>query len=408
MTAGAGGIRSRLTRLGLAVGILAGSVVVWLAGRAGAQTDPTTLIGEGGSAFLPVIQALLHADQSSLAPLNPAYTNVKLDDSIADFIGSGPGDFGTDYALSERALTPTESSMATANGRSFAYVPIAANPVAIVTLAPTTAYQGGQSITLSDFCRGIPLTVADLGDLYGFDASNPLLNWGTGTDSTDKPLSCSSTGGAIAPEPVSLWANTDPTMENESLMALLDSDPTAKTFFDAGLENASKNQQALTTVDTPSEHWPYSQNTIIGGDETLIGKLIAIDTHTNAPILTAPQWQLGATAPISSVWTGAPLGVNWDIPTAAIQNAQGAFVAPSTAAAAAAEADATLATTSDPTTDNLVTFTPSATDAAAYNSYLMMEEYLVVPTNTLDADKATKLAQLIRFIVGTEGQKIIR
>jgi hypothetical protein len=110
---------------------------------------------------------------------------------------------------------------------------------------------------------------------------------------------------------------------------------------------------------------------------------------------------------MSSVWTGAPLGVNWDLPTAAIQNAQGSFVAPSATSAGAAEADATLASTSDPTTNNIVTFMGNSTDAAAYNSYLMMEEYLVVPTNTLPADKATKLAQFIRFILGTTGQKII-
>ena len=60
--------------------------------------------------------------------------------------------------------------------------------------------------------------------------------------------------------------------------------------------------------------------------------------------------------PVASVWTGDPLGVPWNLPTAAVQNAQGAYVAPSTAAAAAAEADATLASTSDPTTNNLVTF----------------------------------------------------
>ena len=84
------------------------------------------------------------------------------------------------------------------------------------------------------------------------------------------------------------------------------------------------------------------------------------------------------------MWTGAPLGVPWNIPTAAIQNAAGQFVAPSTAAAAAAaEADATLAATSDPTTNNLVTFNAEPTDAAAYNNYLMEESYLVVPTNGL-------------------------
>jgi len=66
----------------------------------------------------------------------------------------------------------------------------------------------------------------------------------------------------------------------------------------------------------------------------------------------------------------------WNIPTAAIQNANGKFVAPSEAAAAAAESDATM----DPAT-NLVTFAANPNDATAYNSYLMVESYLVVPTS---------------------------
>ena len=82
-------------------------------------------------------------------------------------------------------------------------------------------------------------------------------------------------------------------------------------------------------------------------------------------------------------------------------------MAPSTASATAAEADAAFASTSDPTTNNLVTFNASTTDAAAYDNYLMMEEYLVVPTNTVAPAKATKLAQLIRFVLGPTGQKVI-
>ncbi len=37
----------------------------------------------------------------------------------------------------------------------------------------------------------------------------------------------------------------------------------------------------------------------------------------------------------------------------------------------------------------------------------MMERYLVVPTNGLSAAKAIALAQLIRFVLGTNGQKDI-
>ncbi len=90
--------------------------------------------------------------------------------------------------------------------------------------------------------------------------------------------------------------------------------------------------------------------------------------------------------PLSSVWAGAPQGTPWNIPTAAIQNAAGKFVPPSEAAAAASEADATM----DPTT-HLVTFAANPNNTAAYNNYLMVESYLVVPTSGLTAAKASKL-----------------
>jgi hypothetical protein len=158
----------------------------------------------------------------------------------------------------------------------------------------------------------------------------------------------------------------------------------------------------VTNCDVPNENWPLSPSQQIpGGDETFLAKVIGIDQSTNAPSSDSAEWQLGATFPISSVWTGSPLGVAWDIPTVAVQNAQGAFVAPSVAAAAAAETDATLAT------NNVVTFDASTTDAAAYNNYMMVEDYLVVPTNGLAANKATALAQLIRFVLGTKGQSDI-
>jgi len=389
------------------VAIFIGPVIGTSTPRAVAATDGGSLVGEGGSAFYPVIEALLIADQSSLAPLNPTYTNVKLDNSIADFVGSAPGQFDTDYALSERPLSTAEANLAKTNGRSFAYVPFAATPVAIVTLVPNNAWaqKGTQTITPSDFCRGMPLTVTLLGELFGYDASSPFDHWGDDV-SNGQPLGCAG-GGGNGGGVVTLWANADPTVENEALMALLDSDPTSKGYFDAGLQRASTHGFGLTTSDTPSESWPYAGQTVIGGDQSLIGKLLNVNATTNAPDNVAADWQLGTAAPISSVWTGTPLGAVWDLATAAIQNAQGSFVAPSTPAAQASETDATLAVTSDPATNGIVTFSPSTTDAAAYNSYLMMEEYLVVPTNTLAADKATKLAQFIRFVLGTAGQKVI-
>jgi hypothetical protein len=192
-------------------------------------------------------------------------------------------------------------------------------------------------------------------------------------------------------------------MENFALMSLLDSTTSSKAAFQAGLTAAVAVKQASTSDPTASEHWPYGK-TVPGGDEATFGKLLDLDQRTNQPSTDAALMQLGAIMPVADVWTGNPLGVNWNFPTAAVQNAAGQFVVPSAGAAKAAENDATLASTSDPTTNNLVTFNANASDSAAYNNYLMLQSYLLVPTNGLPADKALALAQFIRFAVGGTGQ----
>ena len=369
---------------------------------AGATTDPSTLSGQGGSFLEPVMSKLLVDDGSNLSPLYGSYTATDIDSGIGSFVGSAVGQFGADFAVTERPLTTSEAATAKQDGRSFAYVPFAATPVAIATLVPTETWQnsGSVSITAADFCQHMPLTTDLLGQIFGYDAADPLQHW------NDSRITCPPGGAGGAPQtPIKLWANLDPSMANSALMSLLDSTPSSKAYFDAGLTHTGYG--ALTTDDTPSELWPYGQNTIPGGDQPLIGKLLAINTQTNGPSQVAGNWVLGATAPISSVWTGAPLGVPWDLMTAAVQNAANAFVAPSTAAAQAAAADATLTSTSDPNTNNLVTFNASPTDTAAYNSYLMEESYLLVPTNGLAADKAKALAQLVRFVLGPQAQQDI-
>ncbi len=391
----------------LAAGMLLGTTTGWhAAAPAGADTDPTTLLGQGGSFLEPVMSKLLNDDAANLSPLFGSYLLTDDVSSIGAFAGSGQGQFAADFAVTQRPLTTAESTQATSDGRTYAYIPFAATPVAITTLVPTYTWANSDStsITPAGFCQGIPLTVAELGELYGYDAADPLQDWG------DSRITCPSGGGPGGSSselnlPPVAYANLDPSIANNALMTLLDSDPTAKGFFDAALNGGLPG--ALTTSDTPSELWPFAGDTVPGGDQPLIGKLLDINSETNGPSTTATQWVLGATAPLSSVWTQAPLGVAWDLPTAAIQNAQGSFVSPTLAAAQAAQADATLAATSDPTTNNLVTFNASGSDAAAYNSDLMEESYLVVPTTGLTPAKAAALAQVVRFVLGTQGQKDI-
>ncbi len=384
------------------------AVLQWPA-RAGADTDPTTLVGEGGSFLTPVTDVLLRAD-SGIAPLLPSYNDANLDNAIGDFVGTGPGDFGADFLVSERPLTAAETATATTDGRTFAYVPFAATPVAIATLAACNPSGLNGDSSAGVFCQGIPLTVPLVAALFTDGLTSPsispnanlfprLLGWSDPrlTQSNSQPIpDVSGIGQAVSLEP---------SAENTALLSLIDSDPAAREELDNALNNPGSN--ATTTSDTPSEIWPFHGNhAFVGGDAGLIGKELTINAQTNAPS-ALPTWLgLGAdnagthdAFAISSVWTGAPQGTPWDLPTGAVQNAKLAFVSPTEPAAAASEGDATL----DPTT-NLVTFNPSTTDAAAYNNYLMVESYLVVPTTGISAAKATKLAQYIRFVVGPTAQ----
>jgi len=373
-----------------------------LASGAGADTDPTTLSGQGGSFFQPVVSKLVKDDGPNLSPLFGAYLQTDMNAGIAAFVGTSAGQFAADYAVTERPLTAAESKQAADDGRSYAYVPIASTPVAITTLVPTAAWgQGGSTtITSSDFCQHMPLNLTQVAQIFGFDASQPLTHW------NDSRIDCPGPGGATTANanPIIGWANLDPSMANYALMSLLDSTPASQALFQAGLNRGS----SLTQSTSPDTNWPYANITVPGGDQPLLGKMLGINAQTNVPGTFAAFWALGGTAPISSVWTGSPLGVPWNIATAAIQNAQGSYVAPSTAAATSAVSDATLTATSDPTTNNLVTFNVNPTNAAAYNNYLMVEDYLLVPLNGLPANKANALAQFVRFAFGPTGQKDIQ
>jgi ABC-type phosphate transport system substrate-binding protein len=363
-------------------------------GSAGAATSQGVLTGQGGDALGPIVQKLLRDDTAGLAPDSATYTNVDLDQGIAGFVGTAPNMFSNDFAVSERPLSTAEIAAATTDGRSFAYVPFAATPVALMTLVPVSTYPGGNApISPAEFCQHIPLTLAELDGIFGV-ASPPYLNWG------DSRLSCS-TSSSTPPDGTSIIreGNLDPTMENDAFVSLLDSTPASEAAFGA----------EFSVIDeAPSEQWPYSGTAdgtgITGGDQATLGSVLGLDPETNAPSTSPTLIKLGAIMPVASDWTGDPLGVTWNLPTAAVENGGGAFVAPSAAAAKAAEDDATLAATSDPTTNNLVTFDLTSTDASSYNPYLMMESYLVVPTNGLPADKAEALAQFIRFVVGGTGQ----
>jgi hypothetical protein len=400
----------RLTRRRLAA-LIGASVMVCAtalpSAPAGAATDSSTLVGEGGSFLTPVTDVLLKAD-TGLSPLNPSYDDANIDNAIGDFAGTGPGDFGNDFVVSERPLTTAEASTAKSNGRTFAYVPFAATPVAIATLA-VCSQAAIAANSLSGFCHDLQLTVPLVAALFTANltstASTPNTNLFPALTGWGDPR-ITLPGGGLVPEDDGVYqaSTLEPSAENTALLTLIDSDPTAREELDNALDTSTSDPQ--TTSDAPSETWPFhSDHAWVGGDAGLVGKELSINAETNAPTFVSDWAGLGGGGgpydvfPLASVWSGSPEGTPWDVPTAALQNAQGAFVAPTESAASAAEADATL----DPTT-NLVTFNANPNDAAAYNNYMMVESYLVVPTSGLPAQKAQKLAQYIRFMVGPLAQ----
>ena len=86
---------------------------------------------EGGSFAAPIVN-LLQNDSgalSAISPFVPSYFDANVDQARQDFAAGT-----TDYAVTELPLTAAETATAASqNGRSFAYVPFAASPVAIAS-----------------------------------------------------------------------------------------------------------------------------------------------------------------------------------------------------------------------------------------------------------------------------------
>jgi ABC-type phosphate transport system substrate-binding protein len=411
-------VRRLTTRTLAAGGVLAGTLFVAVlgagAGLAAAQTDPTALVGEGGSFLTPVVNLLLNTD-TGLAPLNPQYSDTNLDAGIADFVGTGPGQFDADFVVSERALTSAEAATATANGRTFAYVPFAATPVALAVFAICSPSDlANNTLTPSTFCNNMPLTPEQVGEIVTHGLTVPGASVPTVSGWNDTSLT--QANGQPIPDPNGIGhaADLSPSAENSALMALLDSDPSAKADLDNALNNPLNTPR--TTSDTPDEFWPFPlEHAYPGGDEALLGHELTIESTTDAPsflntwgALSPSEGGAHDAFPLSAVWAGSPEGTPWNVPTAAIENADTTptptFVGPTETAAVAAETGSGI--TLDPST-NLVTFNPQPTNAAAYNNFLMVESYLVVPTSGLASAQATKLAQFIRYALGPTGQSDI-
>lgn len=356
----------------------------------GADTG-VPLGAEGGSFAAPIMDLLQNdpAAVSAIAPFVPSYFDADVDQAQQDFAMGA-----IDYSVTEAPLTASEAATAAQNGRSFAYVPFAASPVAIAAIV-----ECDQAATLSPatWCTNgnLELTVPQLAQIFT-DLStleNPPPGGGaigTWNDAQLLILNPGLAGVSAQSKAVTAIENVQPSATNTALESLFVNNPTAKAIWDAYLKYFEGS-----TDDTPTDLWPHT-STAGSSDESIEQTLIKVNSNVNPPVPdTDPtHWGQGDIAPLPiDWWSGSTL----DNPTIGIQNAEGAFVAPTVASMDAALGDATM----DPTT-NLVTFNANPSDAAAYPMPVM--SYLVVPTSGLDPSKATALAAFIKFVLGSTGQ----
>ena len=365
-------------RLALAAGgclVVVAGVVPMVTGvnPAGAAAPPSgTLHGEGGSFAEPVISTLEADPGLSTAPEITDYFNSDVDNGRDDF-----ADGTADFAVSEFPLTSAQAATAKANGRSFAYVPFAADAVALgaviecsadVTLKPTT------------MCANLQLDSPSAADIF----TGKATQWST--------LPNFQAGAPVAPTAASNTVTAlnlvDPSAGSYDLAGYLASTAAGKAQWDAFL-TANK-----VTDLAPSETWPTNGG-ITGGDLNLANTLVPLDPSTDLPRVNPQGWGVGNVGPVPADWLA------WqkrDIPTIALDNAAGSYVSPTLAATQAALNDASLDTST-----NLVTMTANPSDKAAYP--IVQMSYLVVPTTGLSPAKAAAMASLIRFALSSAGQK---
>jgi ABC-type phosphate transport system substrate-binding protein len=340
--------------------------------RSSADVSTDTLLGEGGSLAEPIVNKLLVDAARATAPISLTYFNANVDQGRDDFAARS-----ADFDVTELPLTSTGAATAATNHRTFAYVPFAASPIAIGAIVEC---ERDNTLLPTTMCPNLQVSVLQLAQLF----TQTIGSWDSpqlSTISDGKPITPFAQGANVLPELLA-----DPAASTQALIALFDADSAAAAVWSAYITSLKG------TNDSPTETWPTSGG-VHGGDAELAQSLVPFNTSTLQPLSDPSTWGLGQIAPLAADWIGPPE----NIPTIAIQNNAGAYVLPTVAAATAALRDATF----DSTT-NLVTYQNSKTDAAAYP--LMVMSYMVVPTAGLSASKATALAALIRFMLGSQGQ----
>ncbi len=339
-----------------------------------ADTTATAIRGEGGTFAAPIINKMELDLDAANSSVDATYNELPGVDVGREDFAAGT----SDYAVSELPLTSDEVATAQSNGRTFAYVPVAAEPVAVgfEVLAGPIA---GLEAPVESFQVSVP----NLANIF----TDQIEQWNDARFFPDDALFAPGSGIVCDTCIITPMAPADPSAATSSLIQLFLNDPTSKVLWDTFAVSQK------VSPDTAFETLP-GRVAVQGGDLEMAIAFHPLNATTGLPDTNPVQVGAGDIGAIPMDWVVAP----WDIPTLSIQDAAGAFVAPTTASMSAAMSDAQL----DPST-NLVSFPPDANDAAAYAIPAM--SYLVVPTSGLSSSKATALASLIRFALSPAGQR---
>lgn len=365
-------IRRRIAAVALAAGLVAAGLAANPA-PPHATADDSTLAGEGGTFASPIVDQLELDATAPGASTVPTYSELAGVDAARDDFVAGTADF----AVSEYPLTSQQAATAERNGRSFAYIPFAAQAVTlgfVLLRTQDTTFQPGTLYPT------VQLTVPTLADIFTLNGISQWLDPQITAENGGQQISTSGETN------ISLIFSAESSAATSSLIQLFLDDTTARVTWDhyATLEKK--------LPDTAYESW-VADNGVQGADRGLAETFHPLDTVTGLPNSNPQYMGQGDIGPIPMDWVVSP----WNIPTVSIQNAAGAYVAPTPTSMSAALADASM----DPTS-KLVAFTPTPHDPLAYSLPAM--SYLIVPTTGLDAAKATALAGLIRFALSDRGQ----
>ncbi|HEV2360932.1 MAG TPA: hypothetical protein VGS21_04450, partial [Acidimicrobiales bacterium] len=281
MTAGRSVSRTEiLLRRFAGLAVLAGAVVMpmSLAGASGSTTPPGVILGEGGSFAQPIIDALLKGSTKDISPEAGSYflSNVDL----------GRDDFATgnaDFAVTEFPLTSQQAGFAKTNGRAYAYVPFAAQSVALGAIVEREVDNVLKPTTLN---KDIQLNDVQIADIY----TNAATAWNSTqlAPPSGTPYTVNNASRQVSPRYL-----VDPALTTYDLEALILDNPAAKAIWSAWLKLQN------IPVTPPSELWPTNQG-VSGGDDILASNLVPLDETKRPPVAVSnpTAWGQGDIAPL--------------------------------------------------------------------------------------------------------------